>query len=151
MKLTKDIQLTQNFKFNEFLATNDKEMPSIEKSFNIQRLSFKLQSLRDIVGSIHINSGFRGVLYNKSEKVKGSVNSKHLDGLAADIRFDFSAWNRDSMSKLLQYLGFTNVNFYWTSDRKTWVWLHVDIGNVNSGKPFSYRDLDANTQKEIAL
>lgn len=149
MKLTKDIQLTQNFKFNEFLATNDKEMPSIEKSFNIQCLAFKLQSLRDIVGQITINSGFRGTTYN--QKVGGSSNSFHLEGLATDIKFDFSKWNRDTMTKVLQYLGFTNVNFYWTTDRKTWVWIHLDIGKPWNEKEFNYRDLDANTQKEIKL
>ena len=149
MKLSKDIQIAPNFRFNEFLHADDKQLPSIENAFNIQDLAIKLQYLRSVVGSIDINSGFRGTEYNK--KVKGSSNSYHLQGLAADIKFDFTGWTRSSLEKVLKSIGFTNANFYWTSDRKSWVWLHVDIGKTWNGKDYFYRDMDAITQKEIKI
>ena len=149
MKLSKDIQIAPNFRFNEFLHSDDKQMASIENAFNTQNLAIKLQYLRSIVGSITVNSGFRGEKYNSL--IGGSKNSYHLQGLAADIKFDFTGWTRSSLEKVLKSIGFTNVNFYWTSDRKSWVWLHVDIGKTWNGKEFNYRNLDANTQKEISL
>ena len=149
MKLSKDIQIAPNFTFNEFLHSDDKQMPSIENAFNMQNLAIKLQYLRNIVGSITVNSGFRGEKYNSL--IGGSKNSYHLQGLAADIKFNFKGWTRESLTKLLQSIGFTNVNFYWTSDRKSWVWLHVDIGKTWDGKDYFYRDLDSVTQNEISL
>lgn len=143
------MNIQENFIFSEFISTTDTEKPNYEQIFNIFNLSDYLQDLRNIVGSININSGWRGVIFNS--KVNGSQNSYHLKGLAADIRFDFKDWNRESLEKVLKAIGFTNVNFYWTADRKSWVWLHVDIGPTWNGLEFNYRDLDANTQREIEV
>ena len=149
MKLKKDLQLSDNFKINEFLASNDGQSIDAEVVLNINKLAQKLQMLRNIVGSITVNSGFRGTSFNKS--VGGSTNSYHLTGLAADIKFDFSGWNRKSLTKILQYIGFTNVNFYWNKTRNNWVWLHVDLGETWNKEQFYYRDMDADTQKVIQL
>lgn len=147
MKLKKDIVLTPNFSFNEFLYSKDIQLPSIEQSFNLQQLAIKLQQLRNVVGSVTINSGFRGIEHNKS--VGGYSKSYHLDGTAADIKFDFRDWNRENLTKLLKSIGFTNVNFYWNTKRTSFVWLHVDIGKTWNGEEFYYRDLDSVSQKEI--
>lgn len=149
MKYNPDVQLSKNFKLNEFLFIRDSEVPTPDKIINLYLLAQKLQILRDKVGSITVNSGFRGKAYNTS--IKGHPKSYHMTGQAADIKFNFKGHTRDSMTKLLQSIGFTNVNFYWTADRKSWVWIHADIGKTWDGKPFYYRDLDANTQKEIKL
>ena len=149
MKYNPDVQLAKNFKLNEFLYSADKEAPTPDRIINLYLLAQKLQALRDVVGPININSGFRGKAYNAS--INGHPNSFHMTGKAADIKFNFKGHTRDSMTKLLQKIGFTNVNFYWTKDRKSWVWLHVDIGKTWDGKPFYYRDLDSSTQKEIKL
>ena len=147
MKLSKDIRLHPNLTFNEFLDESNAILPNTEQTLNIDRLSDYLQALRNIVGQIDINSGFRDVKHNKAKN--GSSNSYHLTGLAADIKFDFYGWTRSSLSKVLQDIGFTNVNFYFTQDRKTFVWLHVDIGPTWNGQKFNYRDLDSITQKQI--
>lgn len=150
MKLKEDIQLSENFKINEFLSNNDTQTISQKETLNVRELVDRLQELRKIVDvPMTINSGFRGVAYNKS--VNGSSNSYHLTGLAADIKFDFSDWDRNSMTKLLKYLGFTNVNFYWNKQRTSWVWIHVDLGKAWNGAEFNYRDMDATTKKEIKL
>lgn len=148
MKLKVDFKVTQDFSINEFLTDADTHELTVQEYVNLQSLCEKLQLLRNVVGEIHINSGLRGEAYNK--KIKGSVDSHHIRGLAADIRFDFSSWNRTSLEKVLKSIGFTNVNFYLTQSRKTWVWLHVDIGKTWNGKDFYYRNMDAVTQKEIS-
>lgn len=149
MKLSKDRQIQKNFTFNEFLYSEDKETPTLEFAFNIMDLSEKLQALRDKVGPITINSAFRGKTHNK--QVNGTPNSYHTQGLAADIKFEFKNWTRESLETLFNEIGFKNVNFYWNSDRTSWVWIHVDVGNTWNGKEFYYRDMDANTQKEIEM
>lgn len=51
------------------------------------RLVTALQALRDLIGApIHINSGVRCVRHNR--RVGGVRNSRHLEGIAADIRCD---------------------------------------------------------------
>ena len=149
MKYNPDVQLSKNFKLNEFLYSGDKEEPNPEAIISLYLLAQKLQILRDTVGPITINSGYRGLNHNAS--VGGSANSYHKTGDAADIKFDFKRHSRNSMTNLLQKIGFTNVNFYWTKDRKSWVWIHVDLGKTWNGQKFNYRDMDAGTKKEIKL
>jgi len=100
-------------------------------------LLWKLNELRKIVGVITVTSGYRTPAFN--ETCGGSSNSYHLEGKAADIRFDFNGWTRDTITKVLKYIGFTNVNFYMNG--KEINRLHVDIGKTWNGKAFNYRDL----------
>jgi len=142
----------KNFKMFEVINyEKDKYRPNFAQILNVIMLAIKLELLRILVGPIDVNSWWRSVWWNKNKRVNGSTNSHHLKGYAADIVFDFSKWNKESLTKVLQTIGFTNVNFYWTSDRKTWVWIHVDIGKTWNGKKFNYRDLDSITQKEIIV
>jgi uncharacterized protein YcbK (DUF882 family) len=143
------IKLQDNFTYDEFVWSGDKQSPSLEQSYNIVKMAEKLQQLRNIVGSLEVNSGFRGTEHNRS--VGGSTNSYHLEGLAADIKFDFKGWTRGTMTKVLQSIGFTNVNFYWNTSRTSWVWIHVDLGKTWNGKEFYYRDMDFISKKEILL
>lgn len=51
------------------------------------KLVTALQALRDLIGApIHINSAVRCVRHNR--RVGGVRNSRHLEGIAADIRCD---------------------------------------------------------------
>ena len=135
-QVLENIRLSEHFRASEFANSLDGhalELPNI-------KLVEYLQTLRDIVGPINITSGYRTEKFNKS--VGGSSNSYHLDGLAVDIEFDFTGWTINSLTKLLQYIGFTNVNFYLringTIDR-----LHGDIGRPWNGQKFNYRNLKA--------
>lgn len=142
MKYNPDVQLSKNFKLNEFFYDKDVEYPTPDKIINLYLLAQKLQELRNVVGSITVNSGFRGVEHNK--KVNGYSKSYHLTGQAADIKFNFKTHTRESLTKLLQSIGFTNVNFYWTNDRTKLVWIHLDIGKTWNNQKFYYRDLYTN-------
>lgn len=78
------------FRFIELIRTdsNRKNCPStIEQVANLVRLATVLQHLRVACGfPIIVNSAFRTPEVNSF--VGGVVNSKHLDGLAADITCD---------------------------------------------------------------
>ena len=143
--MIKDEQIRENFKFSEFISKLETENPTPTEVINIYLLSGKLQTLRNIVGPIKVNSGWRGVKENK--RVKGSLNSHHLKGYAGDINFDKQDWNRKSLEKIFKMTGFKNVNFYILNGKV--VWCHVDIGPTWNGLEYNYRDLDYYTHKEL--
>ena len=76
------MKLTENFTLEEFACADGTPVPTTYRGHVIV-LATNLQVLRDIVGAIHINSGFRTPAHNK--KIGGKPKSKHLIGMAADI------------------------------------------------------------------
>jgi uncharacterized protein YcbK (DUF882 family) len=74
--------LTDNFKLEEFQCKCGCEMPRNVME-NIFKLSDQLQILRDIYGSIHINSAYRCESHNES--IGSNSTSQHILGKAADI------------------------------------------------------------------
>jgi uncharacterized protein YcbK (DUF882 family) len=135
-QVLENIKLSENFRAIEFANSLD----GFALELRDMKLIESLQTLRYIVGPVAVTSGYRTEKFNKS--VGGYINSYHLVGLAADIRFDFTGWTVNSLTKLFQYLEFTNVNFYLrannTIDR-----IHVDIGRTWNGQKFNYRNLKA--------
>ena len=128
------IQLTKNFTALEFANTKDGyalKLPDMN-------LVYKLQTLRDEVGSIAITSGFRTTEFNEQEG--GSKNSYHLQGLAVDCRFNFKKYTKERMTKLFQAIGLTNVNFYINKDGSI-NRVHLDIVKTWNGQKFNYRDI----------
>lgn len=87
------------FRFYEFLNTdtNLKNCPStIEQIINIVDLAKVLQQIRVVCGfPVIIESGFRTPQVNSL--VGGVSNSKHMDGLAADLK----CRNPDEFKKLV--------------------------------------------------
>lgn len=133
-KLLEDIQITENFSIDEF--ANHLKDGNYVKIGDISLVS-KLQQLRDIVGQITVTSGYRTPEFN--ERVGGSSNSYHLDGLAADIKFDFSIWNVESLFAICRYCGFTNVTIY-MNGAGYFQYMHVDVGAPRKGEEY-YRTL----------
>lgn len=119
-----DIDLTTNFRRSEFSCGCGGDLcPRQRISID---LVGRLQDLRDIVDEpIVVNSGFRCPKHNAA--VKGSLRSRHMEGLAADI-----ALNRDSEIDLRELAviardrcGFGRIGTY-----ETWIHLDVDRSNV---------------------
>ena len=82
------MSLTKNFKAKEFFSRvyvgGPKQIPPPAKyAGNLQALAINLQKVRDKVGRLNINSGYRTPAYNK--RVKGVENSQHLLAKAADV------------------------------------------------------------------
>ena len=84
------MQLSTNFTMEEFtrsqtaIRQNIDNTPTEEHSENLKLLcEMVLQPVRDHFGPIAINSGYRGVVLNKT--IGGSFKSQHCQGQAADI------------------------------------------------------------------
>ena len=84
------MQLSTNFTLEEFtrsqtaIRQNIDNTPTEEHSENLKLLcEMVLQPVRDHFGPIAINSGYRGVVLNKT--IGGSWKSQHCEGKAADI------------------------------------------------------------------
>ena len=84
------MRLSTNFTLEEFtrsqtaIRQNIDNTPTEEHSENLKLLcEMVLQPVRDHFGPIAINSGYRGVVLNKT--IGGSFKSQHCQGQAADI------------------------------------------------------------------
>jgi len=84
------MRLSTNFTLEEFtrsqtaIRQNIDNTPTEEHSENLKLLcEMILQPVRDHFGPIAINSGYRGVVLNKT--IGGSFKSQHCQGQAADI------------------------------------------------------------------
>jgi uncharacterized protein YcbK (DUF882 family) len=76
MKLTKDFQLSE-------FACNDGTPVPVNLIPNVRALAENLQPLRDEVGLLIVNSGYRTPSWNR--KIGGAKNSMHLKAMAADL------------------------------------------------------------------
>lgn len=77
-----------------------------------------LQAMRDQLGPIHLNSGFRSRLYN-AQIPNSSPFSMHWQIIAFDLRL--AGYNRHSVKQTALDVGFTGIGMYST-------FLHVDRG-----------------------
>ena len=78
------MQLTANFKLDEFRCRDGSEIP-VELLPRLETLAVQLQMLRDRVQApIVIVSAFRSLEYNR--RIGSKDTSQHVQGRAADIR-----------------------------------------------------------------
>jgi len=111
------------FMYGEFwsnsLSGNRIEPPE-EYFDNILQVATELQKVRNAIARpIRINSGWRSKEWNKA--VGGSLNSRHLQGLASDIRVYIPN------DQLLVYLGrYTGFNGFGISNS----FIHCDIRSL---------------------
>jgi uncharacterized protein YcbK (DUF882 family) len=121
--------MTKNFTISEFECKGGDCKISADVKNNLIKLADQLQILRDKVKKpIKINSGYRCANYNDNV-VKGSENSRHKKGHAADIVIDGMTPNEVhelvcEMVKLGQ-LGFGGIGKYNT-------FTHVDIRDYSA-------------------
>jgi len=112
--------LTDNFKLEEFQCKCGCEMPR-DVMENIFKLSDQLQILRDIYGSIHINSAYRCESHNES--IGSNSTSQHILGKAADITAELTPGEladvieEDIQNKIVKFGGLGRYSTF----------THVDI------------------------
>ena len=117
-------ELSENFSLWEFVKSDkhpdlislpDKDIIANLKAF----CRLVMQPMRNELGAIQITSGYRSKKLNRA--VKGTKNSAHIDGLAADFRplkadiFIAAKW-------IAEYIPFTCLIIYPEENR-----LHIDI------------------------
>jgi zinc D-Ala-D-Ala carboxypeptidase len=120
------IQLAKNFSLEEMIESPTAREHNITEQFNppqevIDNLrdlcSNLLQPLRDVLGPLHISSGWRCERLNKL--VGGVPDSWHLIGCAADI--DRGMDNQAIIDKVKEL----NLPFDQMIDEKNLAWVHL--------------------------
>lgn len=109
-----DIRLSKNFMLSEFECKDGNHEVKLTKE-----LLDKLEILRYYLGSnpLVINSAYRTPEYN--QKIGGSPRSKHMEGIAVDIR-KVEGFTIDEMAKEAEKAGFTGIGKYNT-------FIHCDL------------------------
>lgn len=127
-------RVSKNFYWHELFRTNtglnNDPLPEKEKYVNenlYQLVLHTLQPIRDILGRVKINSGFRSEAVNN--KIGGASNSQHRKGQAVDIvPIDISVF------KGFENIKNSNIPFdqliYENHNGKQWV--HVSYNKVNN-------------------
>lgn len=121
------MKLTANFTLNELTysvtaeANKIDNRPSVQVIANLKTLCENvLQPLRDNLGvPVKITSGFRCAQLNK--KVKGSPNSQHLTGQAADLIIPQKNL-RDVYLWMKSHLQYDQLLYEYSNSDK---WIHV--------------------------
>jgi len=122
-----DRLLAPHFKLSELvnsgtarkLCLANDPTPEIEK--NLERLCVEaLEPIRQVVGPLRINSGYRSDAVNKA--VGGSTTSAHSFGLAADLNPVKMSWKQLMDAVLASGLKLDQIIYEHT-------WVHVGLGH----------------------
>ena len=121
------MRLSRNFTLAELVATSHprlQDTPTLAVIQNLQELCvFVLQPLRDAIGRpVYINSGYRSKCLNA--RVGGVLNSRHLQGKAADIHCDNLDYAKVIFDLLKQN---PNVDKVLLERKGRSVWVHVQL------------------------
>ena len=121
------MRLSRNFTLAEMVATSHprlQDTPRLAVVQNLQRLCvLVLQPLRDTLGApVYINSGYRSERLNA--RVGGVLNSRHLQGKAADIHCDNLEYAKVIIDILRQN---PNVDKALLERNRHSTWVHVQM------------------------
>jgi hypothetical protein len=109
-----DWQITKNFRISEFqchCGCGDVKLST--------PLANGLQAMRDILGAISVEAGYRCPKHNAElvKAIHASPTSEHMNGTAADIKNNHDTWY---MAKVAYICGFRHINVGKT-------YIHVDV------------------------
>jgi hypothetical protein len=94
--------------------------PNDEQIANLTELAQSLERVRDLVGELHISSGFRSPKLNTV--IGGSVNSAHTQGYAAD----FTASGFGSPLDVCKAIEGSGISFDQLIMEGTWTHFSID-------------------------
>jgi len=150
------MNLSKNFRLEEFIKSdtatrnNIKNDPTIEAIANLKHLCVTiLQPLRDMIGPVKVNSGYRGSALNKF--VGGSWSSQHCKGEAADIEVD-KVSTKDLAKMINRNFDFDQIilEFYDPNEGPHSGWVHVSTKKEGNRKETlrAYKDSEGKTRYE---
>lgn len=130
------MQLTRNFSLREMIKSDTArrfDLENIPDEHQVENLRILceqvLQPLRDALGPIRVNSGFRNGLVN--EAVGGSRKSDHCHGLAADIEIEGMS-NYALACYIADNFDFTQLILeFYTPGITDSGWVHVSYDDTN--------------------
>ncbi len=119
--------MAKYFTFGEMVASDIAKAKGIDNTPDWQSIDnlrnlveHVLEKVRALWGApIHVNSGYRCEVLNKA--VKGSKNSQHLRGMAADITTGTIEGNR----RLFDMVAQSDIQFDQLIDECGYQWLHI--------------------------
>ncbi len=95
-------------------------VPNDEQIQNLTELAQSLERVRDLVGELHISSGFRSPKLNTV--IGGSVNSAHTQGYAAD----FTAERFGTPLQVCEAIRSSGIHFDQLIMEGTWTHFSID-------------------------
>lgn len=126
------MQLTENFSLEEMTASvvaimqGIKNEPGLVEKSNLRELCVHiLQPLRDAIGPVSVDSGFRCRALNS--EVGGSTTSQHVSGEAADIK---TADMDKAFDYIMNHLPFDQLIWEYGNDHQP-AWIHVSFSDRN--------------------
>ncbi len=132
------MKLSKNFSLAEFLKSNVAKRHGIDNSpefHHIEQMKslceFTLQPIRDGIGMLGINSGFRSEELNKAlggaHKIKDGVympTSQHCKGQAADLKYRNNKGKVDN-KVIWDYVLENNIPFDQMINEFDYAWIHI--------------------------
>ena len=133
------MQLTRNFTLREMIKSDTArrfDLDNTPDDYQVQNLRILceevLQPLRDALGPIRVNSGFRNGIVN--EAVGGSRKSDHCHGFAADIEVEGMS-NYALALYIAENFDFTQLILeFYTPGITDSGWVHVSYDDRNLKK-----------------
>ncbi len=155
MKLSKNFSLSEFLKSNVATRRNISNDPTKEGIVEMQNLCQNLlQPLRDCLGPIRVNSGWRSIELNKAlggaYKIidgKYKATSQHCKGQAADLKFIDSDGHVDNQQIWDCVLG-CGLEFDQMINEFDYSWIHISFNKGNNRKQLleAYRGADGKTK-----
>tara|TARA_R100001463_G_scaffold76672_8_gene130848 strand:- start:6319 stop:6798 length:480 start_codon:yes stop_codon:yes gene_type:complete len=132
------MKLSKNFSLSEFLKSNVAKRHGIDNSpefHHIEQMKalceFTLQPIRDGIGMLGINSGFRSEALNKAiggaHKIKNGVyvaTSQHCKGQAADLRYIDSEGKLNN-KMIWDFVLENDIPFDQMINEFDYAWIHI--------------------------
>lgn len=124
--------LSAHFSLEELTATQVRGLdntPAGDVVENLKLLTGTLDAVRDLLGPLHINSGYRSVAVN--QVVGGQSTSQHCLGLAADFIAPRVSLKEAARRILAQHIAFDQLIYEFGA------WLHIShppLGRLGRGE-----------------
>tara|TARA_B100001094_G_scaffold32716_2_gene27148 strand:- start:4841 stop:5320 length:480 start_codon:yes stop_codon:yes gene_type:complete len=155
------MKLSKNFSLNEFLKSNVATRRNIsndatsEGIVQMQILCQELlQPIRDGLGPLRINSGWRSVELNKAlggayRVIDGKykATSQHCKGQAADLKYIDTDGHIDN-EQIWDYVLSCGLEFDQMINEFDWTWIHISFNKGKNRKQLleAYRGVDGKTK-----
>ena len=155
------MRLSKNFTLNEFLVSNVatrrniSNQPTKEGIVEMQNLcQFLLQPIRDGLGPLRINSGWRSIDLNKAiggayKIVDGEyvASSQHCKGQAADLKYVDSDGCVDNQ-QIWDFVIESGLEFDQMINEFDWTWIHISFNKGKNRKQLleAYRGANGRTK-----
>ena len=155
------MKLSDNFYLSEFLKSNVATRRNISNDPNSEQIKQMqilcqnlLQPIRDDLGPLRINSGFRSMELNRAiggaYKIvdgKYKATSQHCKGQAADLKFVDSDGHVDNQ-QIWECVLNCGLEFDQMINEFDWTWIHISFNEGNNRKQLleAYRGADGKTK-----